>query len=701
MNRYLLHIIALTVAGCCLPLTASAKKRDKSDALTDSVMRRIFCYAQQVDTTGRGNRTSYAYTKFQMRTNKRNATLMLVPTMYAISHGAGRKFITEFYNRITVDEKGTPHISRQLNLSTIPHRRNTMTSVLNYMTPNVYGETLFQENILSPFHRTNRRYYRYSVTPLPYGMAQVYAYPRIKNTQLVETRAIVHVKNGQIYLCDFEGEYDMTRFYISLTMGKEGFKTLGPAKCDLRANFQFMGNKITGKYTTIYDLPKVLSDSLNNAEDTTLMAKVRPIKLNTDEEMIYRDYYDKMERRKKQEKAAEEEKKTDFVKDVLWDVVGDNLLNRISSGFGKESQGYFRIDPIFNPLYMGYSQKKGVVYKFNLRGEYAFNRNLQISLGIKGGYSFKQHRFYFNVPARFNYNAKHEGFLQFQVGNGNRINTNRVARQALGYIESKDSIGDFSPSVIPAIKDGKTDYTEFKDQYYRLTNHWRFNPKWAFELGMVSHNRIAVRPEFYHKIGYPDKYTSVAPAFGLEWRPKGEKGIVLKFDYEQGIKNLLGGNIDYGRAEFDAQTILYASRRRSYSMRFGTGFYTMRTAHWDFVDYTNFHNNNIPGGWNDEWTGDFELLSSQWYNASDYYLRANCTYEAPIILSAWLPLVGRYFEKERFYISGLVVKHLTPYTEWGYGLSTRLVSLGFFAAFRELKFDGVGCRFGFELFRNW
>jgi hypothetical protein len=66
-----------------------------------------------------------------------------------------------------------------------------------------------------------------------------------------------------------------------------------------------------------------------------------------------------------------------------------------------------------------------------------------------------------------------------------------------------------------------------------------------------------------------------------------------------------------------------------------------------------------------------------------------------------MPLVGRYFEKERFYISGLMVKHLTPYTEWGYGLSTRLVSLGFFAAFRELKFDGVGCRFGFELFRNW
>ena len=137
----------MTFMGCCLPPTAEAKRHGRSDALTDSVMRRIFRYAQQIDTTGRSNSTSYAYTKFQMRTNKRNATLMLVPTMYAVSHGAGRKFITEFYNRITVDEKGTPHICRQLNLSTIPHRRNTMTSVLNYMTPNVYGETLFQENI--------------------------------------------------------------------------------------------------------------------------------------------------------------------------------------------------------------------------------------------------------------------------------------------------------------------------------------------------------------------------------------------------------------------------------------------------------------------------------------------------------------------------------------------------------------------------
>jgi hypothetical protein len=129
-----------------------------------------------------------------------------------------------------------------------------------------------------------------------------------------------------------------------------------------------------------------------------MMSKVRPIKLNTDEEMIYRIYYDRQEERKRKA-AAQGEKKKDFAKDVLWDIVGDNLLNRISSDFGKKQQGYFRIDPLFNPLYMGYSESKGVVYKFKINGQYAFNDNIQLSAGIKGGYSFRQHRFYYSIPA--------------------------------------------------------------------------------------------------------------------------------------------------------------------------------------------------------------------------------------------------------------------------------------------------------------
>lgn len=90
-------------------------------------------------------------------------------------------------------------------------------------------------------------------------------------------------------MVDFEGEYDMTRFYISIIMGRDGFGSLSPAKCSMRANFSFLGNKITGMYTTVYGLPKILSDSLNNVADTALMAKVRPIELNQDEADIYKN----------------------------------------------------------------------------------------------------------------------------------------------------------------------------------------------------------------------------------------------------------------------------------------------------------------------------------------------------------------------------------------------------------------------------
>ncbi|MGG6548315.1 UNVERIFIED_CONTAM: hypothetical protein NY100_23190, partial [Prevotella sp. 15_C9] len=87
--------------------------------------------------------------------------------------------------------------------------------------------------------------------------------------------------------------------------------------------------------------------------------------------------------------------------------------------------------------------------------------------------SFRQHRFYYSIPVRFNYNTRHEGYLQLEIGNGNRINTNKLARQALGYMDPKDSIGGFSPAEIPSLLMGKSTFTEFKDNYMRLTNHWR------------------------------------------------------------------------------------------------------------------------------------------------------------------------------------------------------------------------------------
>ena len=671
--------------------TGYAKKLTPKDEFRDSVLNRIFEYSSHLDTTGlHSHKTSYNYTKFQMRTNRRNATLMLVPTMYTIAHGTGRRFMGEYYSKVTLTAHNKLESKRLLNITTIPHRRNTMSAVLTFLTPNVYGESLFQGNILSPFHRTNRRYYIYSVSPLPFGKAQVYVYPRLKNTQVVSCMAIVDVATGRINLAEFEGEYDMTRFSISVVMNKEGYRSRFPKKCDLRANFRFMGNQITAKYTSVYGLPKMISDTLDNVEDTVLMNKVRPIPLNDDEQYFIDNYF--AEKARRDSLNLHSIKKKNFAKDFLWDVIGDNVLNDIRQNFGKQKQGYFRLDPIFNPLYMGYTHRKGYIYKFDTRGSYDFNDDIGLELRFRASYSFKQHQFYYHIPATFRYSNKHNGYLQMEFGNGNRINSNVVARRILDISMPKDSLIKFPWAE---------NYTEFKDTYLRLTNHWMFTPRFGFELGLIAHHRMAVTPEFYIMNNFPYSYRSVAPAIGLVCLPWGTRGPIFKIDYERSIKGFLKSNIEYERIEMDAQAILYASRRRSFSLRSGAGFYTMKGEHWDFVDYTNFRDNNIPGGWNDDWSGDFEMLNSDYYNASDYYLRSNATYEAPMLFAAWLPFVGRYIEKERLYVNALVAHRLYPYTEWGYGFTSRLISIGMFAAFRNTKFEGVGCKFSFELFRHW
>ena len=52
-----------------------------------------------------------------------------------------------------------------------------------------------------------------------------------------------------------------------------------------------------------------------------------------------------------------------------------HLVNRIKSNFGTNNQGYIRIDPIINPLYLGYSHRRGLTYKFDVRGSYDFSDN--------------------------------------------------------------------------------------------------------------------------------------------------------------------------------------------------------------------------------------------------------------------------------------------------------------------------------------
>lgn len=672
---YIRIILLLSLVFSC---TSKIYSRSHTETL---VLHRIFEYRNNVDTTIYG-KTSNVYVKYRFQTDKRNFTLLCVPTMYAIGRGK-REYIGETYNRIFFKNVDNYEFDRQLSVGTIPHHRMSMPNMLKFLTPTVYNITLIDGHILSPFNRQNRIYYKYIVSFLFNGKIKILFKPKVANTQFVSGSAIVDYETGRIISTEVKGEYDMIAFKLDITLGEDGIKSLLPARCDISAKFVFMGNKLKSWYTSIYNVNTNLSDSLQDSHDRQLMDSIRPEKLTNYEQYLYSSN-DSLQAKKDTLSKFKKESKW---RKVFWDALGNHLVNRVRAHFN-EDKGYFKISPLLNPLYLGYSHRKGLTYKFDFRGSYDFTPNRELSFRFKSGYSFKQNQFYFNFPIKFNYNKRRNGYVELEIGNGNRITNSSIVN--LIKAESLDSI-DWDKM--------RLDY--FKDFYLELTDNYDISSKWSVKGGFVFHKRSAVDKTGFIIANRPYIYHSFAPMLEVQFRPSGWDGPILTSDYERGIKGIGNSNIGYERLEFDFSYLWKLDRLRALSLRAGNGFYTSSIKKSYFLDYSNFRENNIPNDWNDDWTGEFQLLNSNWYNSSKYYVRTNTTYESPLLLLSWVPLIGKYIEMERFYVSTLFVNKLHPYVEVGYGFTNRLFSMGIFLASRNQHYYGFGCRFGLEIFNKW
>lgn len=673
------------ITECLLFMLATLKGTAANDVRPDSMMlARIWNYRHTIDTARFDSAATYAYTKFFIDVKRRNLFLLPVPTMYRIAHGPRRKYVGELFSKVIMKGLDKPETHTMVLLTTVPHHKKTMPTMQKYLTPNIYQETIIEDYLLSPFNRINSPYYKYSVLFMLDGTAEVGFSPRFDNTQLVSGSAVVDYETGRIISGHLEGEYDMVKFHLSFTMGTDGRLSLLPTSCRLRSQFDFVGNKITASYDAYYRLPSAINDSIRNREDLRTMAQVRPKPLSRDEATLYQEYYRPIVTK---DTTIMNAKKESWAKRVMWDMIGDRLLNKIQTNYGPNNQGLFRINPLFNPLYMGYSKRRGFYYKFDVRSSYDFNDNTRLYARFKSGYSFKQKQFYYRFPIEFYYNKKRGAYLKVELSNGNWVGNGEIQQKAM------DILGD---SLQPGEKSGY-----FKDFSVTVVNNFNISDKFGFEFGLIAHRRSAVDKHFYRAAGLNSSYISVAPYLELQYRPLGWNGPVIAADYERSIKGLFGSTMAYERWEFDGQYIHNLNRLRFLSFRLGAGFYTMKSNATYFLDYSNFRENNIPGGWNDDWSGEFELLKHDWYNSSRYYVRANVTYETPLLFTTRIPLVGHFVEKERIYASTLFVTHLHPYTELGYGFTTRWFSTGLFLANRNFKYEGFGIKFGFELFRHW
>ena len=647
----------------------------KSDS---TLLSRIWNYHRNYTRSVKGLEQNI-YLCYSFTTERRNPTLFLVPTMYVIAKG-DRRYIGESYCKIKFRDTNDYDLNRQVVAGTIPRQRTAMPAIFQSITPNFYEETIYQGSMLSPFHKSNKSFYRYSIDYAEGNLAIVRFKPRNINTQLISGQAIVDNATGRLQSVQFEGEFDMIRFKVSTLMNMEDQQTPLPARCTTEATFRFLGNRISSHCTAVYNCPTTLPDTLKEEADRKLMAELRPIPLSTEDQDIYHVF----DEQRMKELAAEHKDTTkqskdwDWVKEVGWDIIGDNLVNGHRTGSGPFSM---RVSPLLNPFYLGYSQSDGLSYKLDVGVQYTWNAYRYLTLNAQLGYNFKQRQFYFNLPLRMNYNPKRNGYAEIRYANGNRISNGSLAE-------------DFHKKM-----DHKVDMPQFNDRYLQVVNNIGVFDWLEVMTGVVYHRRTSTDEKLMREAGMEHSFTSFAPLLTLRITPW-HKGPTLTANYERSIKNFLNSNLDYERWEFDASYKRHLHSLRILNLRAGAGFYTARNSNY-FVDFEKFRANNLPQGWEDDWTGHFQLLNSRWYNESNYYIRGNASYDSPMMLISHLPIFGRYIETERIYLSALSIEHTRPYFELGYGFSNRYLSAAAFTSFLNTKIERVGFKITLQLFSRW
>lgn len=679
MRKSFLSAVWMILAGMLFCMPVSVVGKEKNDTL---ILNRIYEYLK-------ANRSEFkplvdnVYMKFRYNVEKRNFGLWLIPNTYVLAKDP-REYIRETYTKATFTDTHHFDVNAEVVTGTMRGDRIGMKTLLDFMTPNIYNMAFYDGHVLSPFNKWNRHYYHFTQIRLMNGATRLDFRPKLYNTQLLNGYAVVETETGRILRTVLNGEFDMITFRTEITQSEDEGRELMPAKCNTAATFRFMGNRVSVLFNAFYNCPTNLSDSINSISSREMMDSIRPVPLNRLDKQIYETY--------DREHAAADSiaaldtipHKTNFWKKIFWDTIGETLVTPIDAEARNAS---FRIYPIINPLYADYSPTKGFRYKMKLRTTFRFSDHRYLNIEPTIGYNFKQSQLYFNIPIRMVYNPKRNGYAEIIYGNGNRIYNSTV-------------IEEINEAHLDTIDFSNTHMDEFRDNYLRLFNNIMIFDWLDIETGIFVHQRKSVVPEMMRQYGVPEEYRSFAPTIGIKLQPWLNKGPLFSFDWEESIKGVNQSNLEYTRWEFDTQWKYKIPGLRVLNMRLGTGLYTSKSTEY-FLDFSNFHDENLPEGWNDDWSGNFQLLGGREYNESKYYIRTNVSYESPLLLATWIPYLGKYIEKERFYISGVLLERSRPYYEIGYGFTNRYISAGAFASFRNTKFEEFGVKFDFELFKRW
>lgn len=691
----------------------------------DSVLDKLMLYAPFYEKIV-GEYKADLYLKGKVYTKKKNVLLRFVPFM-GKAEKYTHKYLMESFSELHFTAPNIYDQKLKACLGTDKKPEDISGDIFDYFHIHIYSATLLHKKLLSPLAPNGRKYYSYKIDSVLVNSHGAVSYriefaPKSPSYQLVHGYMILSNDVWSVREIYFAGRSEYRFFDNLIKMGDVGADNeFLPVRYDVNTTFRFLGNVVESNYTAllnyqsiqyqqvqhkykkvkkVYDLSESYTlqcDTNSFSADSLPFKKMRPVKLSEEETQLYKEA--ELRNDKIMHHIPFETKKW-----TMFGEAGDMLTSNYSINLFR--MGSVKCSPLLNPFLMSYSGADGVSYRQAFKYNRFFSGDRLLSVVPKVGYNFKRKEVYWSVNSDFDYWPRKRAAIHLSFGNGNRIYSSDV----LDELESiPDSLFDFN----------KIQLAYFRDLYLNFSHSLEITNGLTLSLGFSSHKRSAIKSSNLAPIDSlaPDvkvknAYVSFAPRIRLDWTPgqyyymNGDRKINLHSDYptfsvdwERGIKGVFNSFGQYERFELDIQHQRSIGLMRNIYWRFGCGAFTDQKQMY-FVDFTNFTKSNLPVGWNDDIGGVFQLLDRRWYNSSRKYVRGHFTYEAPFLILPHVVKYTRNILNERLYASFLVVPHLKPYLEFGYGIGTHIFDLGVFVSNVNGSFSQVGCKFTFELFNR-
>lgn len=666
------------------------------------------------------------YIKGRTEILKQNMLIRLAHHIFPID----RKNKDMFFEMVSLSKYNAPHNYlhdlKAINGNSLPNEKKQQ-EALAFLNLNVYSPTAYDDAIFMPISSNAFKFYTFNLESLEtidsLTIYKIRFLPKQWSQKLVCGDLYILDKSWTIDKIDMHGRYSFAEFNLVMSYGRDFRRYILPEKADLFLRYRVLGNAVATRYHSSFKYQEVewveedheshKWKSLDLTSYYKLSSDTVPIIRDTAYWDLHRDHPLTPEENQLYNKTQKDNiSKIDTTKDLQKYVkFTEQLINSVNMDYKSTRIKY---SGFLNPFQLGYSARNGITYKQRFRISKTFSHDKQIRFRPEIGYVFKRKQLFFKVGGDWEYLPQKRGTLSIEVGNSNESYSSEITHMI--NEELKDSTFNFD--------DLNLEY--FKHYYAEIKNSIELFNGFQLTTGVSYHRRIPSRKKIEIDPGddveeiLNQNYHDFTPVLGFSYTPRQYYRMdgyrkeymysyypTISIEIARGIPGVGKSTGDYGRIEADVHQSLMLGLCRRLNYHISAGMYTQQKSTY-FADFRYFARRNFPDTWDDQIGGVFNLLKSEWFNASDKYMQAHFMYESPFVLfkilrinstKKFMQVASRYILSERFYLSQLWTPMLPSYTEIGYGIGNHIFNIGIFAGFDRWHYQSMGFKFAFELFQ--